>query len=277
MQSKNVTITQNGTQTISPDEGYNGISQVNLTANVEPDWSDFVYDTIGPVQTVSGQAIPGYQLAIKKVHIPSQVNGTSAYRMFYLYPWELIDGIENLDVSNVKGFEQMFSQAKKLTNLNLSNWNTSSATSMEYMFSGCNNLQAITFGNNFNTSNVTSMTYMFSSCSNLTNLDLSSFNTSKVTDCSVMFSGCTNLTNLDVSNFNLSKFRYNRLQNTFANCPNLSNNSLNSILKMISTLPVTITSDRTLKFVGLSSAQATTCTTLSNWADAQTAGWTTGY
>jgi hypothetical protein len=37
------------------------------------------------------------------------------------------------------------------------------------------------------------------------------------------------------------------------------------------------TKTKTLKAIGLSSAQATTCTGLSNWASAQSAGWTTGY
>jgi hypothetical protein len=36
-------------------------------------------------------------------------------------------------------------------------------------------------------------------------------------------------------------------------------------------------SDKTLKNIGLSSTQATTCITLSNWADLEAAGWTTGY
>ena len=49
------------------------------------------------------------------------------------------------------------------------------------MFSECSNLTNLDVSN-FNTSNVTSMSEMFSGCSNLTNLDVSNFNTSNVTN-----------------------------------------------------------------------------------------------
>lgn len=37
LQTKSVTITQNGTSSVEPDEGYNGLTKVNLTTNVQPD------------------------------------------------------------------------------------------------------------------------------------------------------------------------------------------------------------------------------------------------
>ena len=57
---------------------------------------------------------------------------------------------------------------------------------------------------NFDTSSVTNMEYMFSDCSGLTSLDLPNFNTSSVTDMGGMFSDCSGLTSLDLSNFNTS-------------------------------------------------------------------------
>ncbi len=54
---------------------------------------------------------------------------------------------------------------------------------------------------NTNTSNVTSMTGMFSGCSNLKSLDLSSFDTTNLTSIGNMFSNMTNLTNLNLSNW----------------------------------------------------------------------------
>ena len=48
------------------------------------------------------------------------------------------------------------------------------------MFRNCYSLTQLDVSN-FNTSKVTSMNAMFSGCSGLTSLDLSSFNTSKIT------------------------------------------------------------------------------------------------
>ena len=56
----------------------------------------------------------------------------------------------------------------------------------------------------YDTSSVTSMSFMFYGCDNLTNLDVSSFDTSSVTDMGCMFSRCDNLTHLDLSSFDTS-------------------------------------------------------------------------
>ena len=55
------------------------------------------------------------------------------------------------------------------------------------MFAACDNLTKIDVSS-FDTSNVTNMEYMFCSCTNLTSLDLSGFDTSKVTSIDYMFS-----------------------------------------------------------------------------------------
>ena len=62
----------------------------------------------------------------------------------------------------------------------------------------------------------------------------------------------------------------------FDNCTSLTDDSLNNILAML-TNATAYTRTKTLKYIGLSKTQATTCTTLSNWAACEAAGWTTGY
>ena len=74
-----------------------------------------------------------------------------------------------------------------LTNLNLSNFNTSQVANMSYMFCYTISLTSLNLSN-FNTSNVTDMSYMFYIMPNLTSLNLSGFDTSKVTDMSRIFS-----------------------------------------------------------------------------------------
>ena len=225
------------------------------------------------------------------------------------------DGTVLLDTSQVTNMQSMFSNCSNLTEI--PTLNTSQATDMNSMFSGCSNLTKVPLLDTadvtnmrsmfsgcsklidvpeLDTSNVTAMAYMFSGCSNLTeipifNMDnvantnsmferceslvvVPELNLSNVTSVYDMFTGCINLTTVPV--FDISKI--NTILRMFSNCPNLSNDSLNNILaSCITANSITNTDDKTLKYAGLSETQATTCTTLSNWAACEAAGWTTGY
>ena len=66
------------------------------------------------------------------------------------------------------------------------------------------------------------------------------------------------------------------MESMFNNCPKLSDNSLNNIMQMCINA-VSYTGTKTLKYIGLSQTQATTCQSLSNWSAFTNAGWTTGY
>ena len=90
---------------------------------------------------------------------------------------EEINGLENLDISNID--------------------------TIIGMFKGCASLKSLDVSS-FNTSNVGRMNGVFSGCSSLTSLDVSNFDTSNVGDMLGMFAGCSNLTSLDLSNFDLS-------------------------------------------------------------------------
>ena len=111
-----------------------------------------------------------------------------------------IEGLKNLDTSNVTNMNYMFYGCSKLTNLDVSKFNTSKVTDMGSIFSDCRGLTSIDVSK-FDTSNVTNMSYMFGYCSNLTSLDVSKFDTRNVTSMGSMFNGCSGLTSLDVSNF----------------------------------------------------------------------------
>ena len=117
--------------------------------------------------------------------------------------------LTSLDLSNFKtekvnDMNSMFEGCSALTSLDLSSFNTEKVTQMNKMFFGCSALTSLDLSN-FNTSNVTEMNGMFYGCSALKSLDLSSFNTSNVTDMNGMFYGCSGLTNLDLKNFNTSE------------------------------------------------------------------------
>ena len=115
-----------------------------------------------------------------------------------------IEGLENLDTSNVTNMRDMFYYCSKLTSLDVSRFDTSKVTDMSNMFSQCSGLTSLDLSN-FNTSNVTLMGRMFSGCYGLTSLDVSKFNTSKVTYMADMFEYCKGLASLDVGGFDTSK------------------------------------------------------------------------
>ena len=75
---------------------------------------------------------------------------------------------------------------KNIVELDLSNFDTSQVTDMQFMFSGTS-LTSLNLSN-FDTSKVMKMSNMFFNMRNLTSLNLTNFNTSKVTDMEDMFS-----------------------------------------------------------------------------------------
>ena len=117
------------------------------------------------------------------------------------------------------------------------------------------------------------MQYMFRFCVNL--VVAPQINTGNVTDIDFMFGNCTNLVTvplLDIS-------KVTSIENMFCYCPNLSDESLNNILAMCTNATAYRSQGTNMKlsYIGLTSEQATKCTTLSNYSAFTSAGWTTGY
>ena len=99
-----------------------------------------------------------------------------------------VTNAEYLDISQTKVTRAMFSNCSSLTNLDVSDWNTSNITDMCDMFAHCSSLESLGVSR-WDTSNVTDMRYMFSGCSNLTDLDVSAWDTSSLVDKDYMFKG----------------------------------------------------------------------------------------
>ena len=114
-----------------------------------------------------------------------------------------IEGLENLDTSNVTSMVCMFNSCRGLTSLDVSKFDTSKVTDMRNMFYNCRGLTSLDVSK-FDTSKVTNMYSTFNGCGGLTSLDVSKLDTSKVTDMSSMFLNCSKLTSLDVRSFNTS-------------------------------------------------------------------------
>lgn len=139
-----------------------------------------------------------------------------------------IEGIENLNTSNVKYMNEMFGQCSNLETLDLSHFNTEKVGNMSNMFNGCTKLRDLNISS-FNTENVTNMYGMFYGCSSLETLDLSHFNTRYVRNdqMNYMFNGCSSLSSLDVSNFTTDKPGM-QLDGLFQGCSSLQTLDLSS-------------------------------------------------
>ncbi len=129
--------------------------------------------------------------------------------------------LSGFDTSSATDLGHMFALCSGLTSLDVTGFNTSNATNMVCMFEGCSGLTSLDVSN-FDTSNATNLSSMFILCSGLTSLDVSGFNTSNATDLSSMFAGCSGLTSLDVSgSFDTSNAT--NLSAMFEDCSSLTN------------------------------------------------------
>ena len=282
-QSKSITIDSNGTQVITPDENYDAIEQLVITVNVPVSQLQSKAVTItsnGNISVLPDTDYNGMAQVDLTVSVPSQEinnqdktitqNGTYTADSGYT-------GLGEVTVNVPSGSGDF--NAKMLTSIadttadlskyivNIPVLDTSNIRNMNNTFHGCSALAEVPL---LNTSNVTTMNSAFYGCSLLTSIPL--FITSNVTSMSNIFKNCTSL--VDVPVFDTSALI--NMTNMFSSCPNLSNNSLNNILTMCINAS-SFNGVKTLKTLGLTSAQATTCQSLENYQDFIDAGWKTGY
>ena len=232
----------------------------------------------------------GINRIIKKINADLVVSSTTAAYMFY--GCESLEEIPLLYMNKVTNASYMFQNCKKIKTVSL--LDTSNVTTAVYMFCSCTSLEEIPL---LNTSKVTSMMYMFQDCEKLKAIPLldtsnvldtrymfekcyaltaiPAFDTSKVTNAGNMFQYCSNLVEVPFMNFSsLTSTNHNSM---FKSCNKLSDESLNNVLAMCITMKNLTSTAKTLKYMGLSSSQATKCTTLSNYQSFLDSGWKTGY
>lgn len=243
LQTKNVTITSNTETTVTPDEGYDGLEEVTITTNVQA---------------------PKYA---PKIILFTGFTGT-----------DLSYETQNLNTSNITTMKEMFKNCNTLTTIDLSGWNTSNVTNMNAMFQNDWSLTSLNLSN-FDTSKVTDMSYMISTRGTSTDVLESitfgtGWDTSKVENFSNMFR-CSKVSAIDFSKFDFTSCTNAQTMLGSSYNKTLTDDSYNALLGALIT-GVNIPT-KTLKYIGLSSAQCNKCVTLSNWSALESAGWTTGY
>lgn len=213
---------------------------------------------------------------------------------------DLDDILENTTPFYITNAESLFANNARLNQMTELLGMCKNVTIMTRMFASCTNLTSLDLTNLIDTSELLQADNMFANCSNLTSLNLSTFKPTKIKNTSNMFGNCLKLISIDVSNWDASHITnmgtmfancpllesidftgwtlsamVSNFSSTFASCPALNNDTLNSIMGILGTAHPTY--NKTLKYLGLSSTQATACTSLSNWSVLSAAGWTTGY
>ena len=109
---------------------------------------------------------------------------------------------------------------------------------------------------------------------NLESIDFTNFDTRYITDMSGMFYGCESLESIDFQK--LIPNDVINLSLMLNNCINLSNDSINNLLLVVSKLNK-VESHKTLKGLGLSNIQAQSSKKLSNYNKFIKSGWSLGY
>lgn len=111
-----------------------------------------------------------------------------------------IEGLENLNTSDVTRMDHMFYKCGQLRALDLSGFNTEKVEDMSDMFGNCKDLETLNLSS-FKTNNLKNMSEMFLGCNKIAQLDLSGFNTSGVKALDQVFKNCYALESLDLSSF----------------------------------------------------------------------------
>ncbi|MCH1650474.1 DUF285 domain-containing protein, partial [Enterococcus hirae] len=174
--------------------------------------SPYTFDENTGVLTIGAGELSGYKespwnskkvdaKSIKKIVLSGKVVAPEDSRRLFSYSYLTnvteIEGLSQLDTSNVTNMEYMFHGMRSVTSLDVSGFDTSNVTNMDAMFYSMSNVTSLDVSG-FDTSKVTEMAFMFDSMSRLTSLDLNSFDTSKVTVMDSMFFGMQSLTSLDI-------------------------------------------------------------------------------
>ena len=172
-----------------------------------------------------------------------------------------INGLSDWDVSNATDFRWMFTNDTSLTEINgLSGWDVSNATQLYNMFSGDSSLKSMDLSN-WKTSKVTDLSSLFNGDTALQTVNMSNMDLENVNNFNSMFSGATSLSKIDFRNTrfldsdkiqspyfnstypivelsgakNVPKFLFDMLKSSKAKTIDLTNTSLASNIKDLST------------------------------------------
>ena len=159
---------------------------------------------------------PNYNTKYYPNEITINGNKTDIIKSSY-YLEQQINTVELIWNNTIDNCEHIFCLCTDITEIDLSNFDTSECTSMYCMFCGCSSLTLLNLSN-FDTSHVNTFQSMFHDCPLLISLNLSTFNTLTATSMFNIFYDCKSLEYINMQNFDESKLT--NYSNMFYNVPN---------------------------------------------------------
>ena len=228
--------------------------------DINGSFSDRAIQMPDNTNTLSQSAFPAaIRPLVEHVVITGPITaGTSLQCLFHgLTNLTTINGLEYIDTTITRNFRRAFMETSSLTGpIDLSVWNTSSATNFYRLFNH-SGIDVLNLGGNFNTgglvtnfgsmfwgaSNLTAigdisnwnttgapgqvrMSRMFQDANSLVALDVSNWDTSNVTLMYNMFHGASSLTNLDLLGWDVSNVL--RMDNMFAGVSSMTHLDLST-------------------------------------------------
>lgn len=189
LQNKSVTITENGTQNVTADSGYDGLRNVEVTTNVSggDDLSEYFVTEI----TENGINYGTPQKFIKKTPVINIADNVT--NMIGWFSYTAAEEVSLTGGNNVTNYGSLFRGSKNLKKINL----------------------------DINTSNCTTLTNVFYNCSKLIEADLSNLDLSNINQITELFQGCTSIQKIDIRTLPLSKITSSYVYSgAFTNVPN---------------------------------------------------------
>ncbi len=213
------TTSVNGASTagIQEDDGSMiGVFQDGTTLYIAPMNAPAESDSTGAAATAANNNYVMYTPVDASTFLDLTTMGYTDYTYDSITELDL----SNLDTSKTTDMSRMFFLCRGVTSIDVSKFDTSKVTNMSDMFYYMAGLTELDVSN-FDTSKVTNMSFMFQRCENLTTLKgLTNFNTEHVTNMQSMFARANNIPKLDLSAFNTGQVT--TMYNMFYACNKLA-------------------------------------------------------
>ena len=223
------------------------ISKSNIISNINYNYIYSSYITLkikGP-----GRKYISTHINYQEVYINGIKNNDTLTNNYYLNDTD--NEIKLIFINEIKSCEDMFIDCNDIYEIDLSNFDSTLVTSINYMFGRCTSLVSLNL-ENIDASNVSSAIGTFAECHSLISLNLANFKNSNIANMGFVFYGLYSLSSLDVSYLNTSKVYY--MEAMFYECLSLvSLNLANFNTKNVRNMGAMFAHCSSLKSINISS------------------------